>query len=38
LTGPKAHFDPRLPSMRDLAQLILATSRASTAFRRGNAR
>jgi integral membrane sensor domain MASE1 len=31
LTGPKARFDPRLPSMRDLAQLILATS-ASAAF------
>jgi signal transduction histidine kinase len=31
LTGPKARFDPRLPSMRDLAQLILATS-VSAAF------
>jgi two-component system, LuxR family, sensor kinase FixL len=26
LTGPNARFDPRLSSMRDLAQLILATS------------
>jgi two-component system, LuxR family, sensor kinase FixL len=31
LTGPKAHFDPRLSSMRDLALLILATS-VSAAF------
>jgi two-component system, LuxR family, sensor kinase FixL len=31
LTGPTARFDPRLPSMRDLAQLILATS-VSAAF------
>jgi two-component system, LuxR family, sensor kinase FixL len=31
LTGPVARFDPRLPSMRDLAQLILATS-VSAAF------
>ena len=31
LTGPKTRFDPRLPSMRDLAQLILATS-VSAAF------
>jgi len=31
LTGPKARFDPRLLSMRDLAQLILATS-VSAAF------
>src|SRR6516165_3727222 len=31
LTGPKARFDPRLPSMRDLAQLTLSTS-VSAAF------
>jgi signal transduction histidine kinase len=31
LTRPKARFDPLLPSMRDLAQLILATS-VSAAF------
>jgi signal transduction histidine kinase len=31
LTDPKARFDPRLPSMRDLAQFILATS-VSAAF------
>src|ERR1700730_16989294 len=31
LTGPKARFDPLLPSIRDLAQLILATS-VSAAF------
>jgi two-component system, LuxR family, sensor kinase FixL len=31
LTGPEARFDPRLPSMRDLAQLILATA-VSAAF------
>jgi integral membrane sensor domain MASE1 len=31
LTGPKTHFDPRLSSMRDLAQLILATA-VSAAF------
>lgn len=31
LTGPKSRFDPRLSSMRDLAQLILATS-VSAAF------
>ena len=31
LTGSKARFDPRLPSMRDVALLILATS-VSAAF------
>ena len=31
LTGPNARFDPRLSSMRDLAQLILVTS-VSAAF------
>src|SRR6478672_4101652 len=31
LTGPKTRFDPRLSSMRDLAQLILATA-VSAAF------